>query len=707
MQWQLAFWVMLGIPISFLGALALLPVTGVSINMISLFAFILSLGIVVDDAIIVGENIYSHRLMGKPRLQAAIEGTTEVGSAVVFSVLTSVAAFMPMLFVSGSMGKFMYVIPVIVIAVLLLSLVESLLILPAHLSHGSEPSATAGQSGKASRKQNIFVRSSRSFSYKLQMLIEGPYRRSMAWSLRNRYVTLAFSIGLLMLSIGLVKGGFVKIVHMPSIDDENITANLEMPFGIAFEETRRFSNQLVTAAESVAEQLDTEYPDAAPSVLGVYESVGSSIGGGGPSGGSTTSSSNIAAVRVKLQPSDKRPFRSEEFANRWREALGEIPGAKSLKLKSSMIRVGDDIDVQLEHSDFDSLKKALGVLRAELSKFSAVSDLAENFSEGKRELSFKLKPEAETRGVTARELGRQLRSAFYGAEALRLQRNREEVRVMVRYPESERQSLSNLEAFRVRTPRGGEIPFSEVAEVSDGQGFGTIRRSDRKRVVNLTAEVDESQFTPREILDSLEANVFPGLREDFPGLSIGLEGGERERKESMQSLYQGFAFAMLLVYCLLAIPFKSYFQPFIVMSAIPFGFVGALGGHLLLGHNISLLSMCGLVALSGVVVNDSLLLVDYVNRQREEHNTLAAAVLSGGERRFRQITLTSLTTFFGLTPIIFETSLQAQFLIPMAISLGFGVLFATFITLYLIPSLYLICEDLSARIRSPRSYPAA
>lgn len=686
---KLAFWVTMGIPISFLGAMFFMPSFDVSINMISLFAFILALGIVVDDAIVVGENIYEERSKGGDQLAAAKKGTYDVGVAVIFSVLTSVAAFMPMLFASGVMGKFMRVIPIIVISVLLLSLVESLFILPAHLAHS-----------KVDNKKGLFKKLEKireKFSSKMQGIVNGPYLRFLEKAVKARYLTLSYAIGFLILSFAVLAAGYVNVVHMPNVDDVIVTAKLNMPVGTAIEDTKKISSHINEQAFSLISDYEKEYGEGEV-YRNIYSLVGASMQNRGHGAKSRSSGSHMAQVAVFLTEGDSREFSSKEFAEEWRKRVGEIPGAESLTFTSDLISVGESINIQLEHEDYKILRKVSDRLKDKLRSYSGVSDIADNLSNGKKELTFKLKPRARTLGITEASLGRQIRAAFYGAEAVRLQRGREELRVMIRYPEEERVSLADIDTLRIRTASGAEVAFSDVAETISGTGYNQIKRRQLKRVANVTASVDKKNTNAKEIISELIEDYLPGLLTSFPGLSYSLEGEEQERRESTSSLMRGFLFVLLLIYALLAIPFKSYIQPVIVMFAIPFGLVGAVLGHFILGFDVSLLSLFGILALAGVVVNDSLVLVDYINRERRAGGTdVFKIVCQSGCRRFRPVVLTSLTTFFGLMPIILEKSLQAQFLIPMAISLGFGIIFATGITLVLIPSFYMIVEDVRGR----------
>lgn len=685
LQIRLAMWVMLGIPISFLGALMMMPSLDVSINMLSLFAFILALGIVVDDAIVVGENVYTHRGMKKSYLNAAVDGAIEVGHPVIFSVLTTVAAFIPLIFVSGTMGKFIKVIPFVVIPILSVSLIESLLILPAHLALGKPMRPSHGIAGFITRVRE-------GFGSRLDAFISGPYQRVLSICVEYRFTTLAAALAILLITVGAVGGGIVKFRFMPEVDSDIITATLKMPIGTPVDDTAKAQDLIVRKAQEVVADYDKELPEGKSILRRIYSTVGSTMSSS-PMGASTASASHIADIALLLTEAEKRGVPSAEITKKWREAVGDVPGADSVTFVSSLVRFGKNIDIRLAHENFDVLANAVSEIKKALSTYPGVSDIDDNYTRGKRELKLRLKPDARTLGITEEDLGRQIRSAFYGSEALRLQRGRNEVKVMVRYPEEDRKSLGDLESMRIRTHDGSEVPFTRAAYVEEGRGFSEINRTDRKRVINVTASVDSKAANAEEILADLETTVLGNLTSDYPGLVYDLEGEEKERKDSLGSLLIGFLMAQFLIYCLLAVPFRSYTQPFIIMAAIPFGFVGAIIGHLIMGFNLSILSMFGLVALTGVVVNDSLLLVNFANERRRAGAEMREAVMKAAQRRFRPIILTSLTTSLGLTPIILEKSMQAQFLIPMAISLGFGILFATLITLLLIPSLYLILED--------------
>jgi multidrug efflux pump subunit AcrB len=684
---RLALWVMLGIPISFCGALLFMPAIDVSINMISLFAFIMALGIVVDDAIVVGENVYEQRQAGKPYLKAAIDGTIEVAQPVVFAILTSVTAFLPLLFTTGIMGKFILVIPAIVITILLVSLVECLFILPAHLALGQRKAAPGRLLGWLEHNRQRF-------GHWLQQLIDGPYRRTLALCLEYRYVTVAVALGVLLLAgAGLVGGGIVKFRFMPEVDGDVIQVALELAPGSPVTLTEEIQDRIVKAGLAVVAEYDRDRAEGDSVMRHVYANVGSSTADRGPAGAISSAGSNLATIAMFLTPSERRNIRATEISNRWRDRVGEIAGVETLTFTSNLMHLGANIDIQLAHEDFGVLNQASERLKSIIAEYPGTGDISDNYTLGKREIKLRLKPEARTLGLTEESLGRQLRGAFYGSEALRLQRGRNEVKVLVRYPQEQRRSLWDLESLRVRTPGGGELPLDRAASLEESRGFSTINRTDRKRVINVTATVDSRVANAEELLVELRSKELPKLTVDYPGLSYDLEGEDKNRRESMASMFTGFRLVLIVIFALLAIPFRSYSQPALIMTAIPFGIVGAILGHFIMGYDLSILSMFGIVALTGVVVNDSLLLIDYVNRSRRSGAPLLDAVQEAGRRRFRPILLTSLTTFFGLTPMILETSVQAQFLVPMAISLGFGILFATGITLLLIPSLYLVLED--------------
>lgn len=696
---RLAFWVGLGIPISFLGTLWMMPALDVSISMISLFAFLLVLGIVVDDAIVVGENIYTHYQRGKSGLQAAIDGASEISVPVIFAVLTTVAAFVPLLMVEGNTGKVMRAIPLIVIPTLLFSLVESMLCVPNHLSHfrRKPPLAKGGV--------HPFRRLQEAFAQGLDRFIRERYTPFLDRCLHHRYVVFSVALTTLMLGVGLVLGGIVRFQFFPPVEGDDIGAFVTMPEGAAPEVVEAAVRQIEEAAEKLqAEYAAVRTTDGRSIFLNILTSVGdqpyrTAISRNGGREGSDFARPNMGEVHIQLAPSEIRPVSSAQVVQRWRELTGEIPGAVELIFTSSLFTTGDAINIQLTGPDVEQLRMAAAELKAALSRYDGVVDIADSYRAGKQEIKLAIRPEAEALGLTLQDLARQVRQAFYGEEAQRIQRGRDDVRVMVRYPEAERRSLGALERMRIRMPDGTEVPFATVAEARWGQGYATITRVDRRRAVNVTADVDLRRTTSDEVLRSLQQRELPELLAKYPGLRYSLEGEQREQQETMRSLTRGFVMALFVIFAMIAIPLKSYIHPLVVMSAIPFGFVGALLGHLIMGMMLTVLSMFGLVALAGVAVNDSLVLVNAINTRRRAGVPLQEAVRQAGPARFRPILLTSLTTFAGLTPLILEKSVQARFLIPMAISLGFGVLYCTFTTLLLVPSSYLIIEDIARVLR--------
>ncbi len=694
---RLAFWTTMGIPISFLGGLWLLPHFDVTINMISLFAFIVSLGIVVDDAIIVGENVFEYRQQGMKSLDAAILGVREMAMPVTFAVLTSIAAFLPLVFVEGLMGKVMRNIPLVVISVLLMSLLECLLILPAHLSGDRVPKLLQMLLAPFKPLLRLHEALRSRVSRGLEWVIGTPYERFLSRALDWRYLTAAVAVVILSLAGGVVAAGWIKFNLMPAVDADDMTGFLEMPQGTPVAQTEAIAARIEQAAVEVGREFDVESGLDEPLLGHVNTTLGEqpATGGRGPisMGATTGSGGHLAQVQVELLKGETRGVSSTELMNRWRSKVGEVPGATSLTFQATIFSAGDAISVQLAHQDFETLLVAVERLKELLAEYPGITDVADSFVPGKRELKLDVTPEGRALGLTRRELARQVRQGFYGEEAQRIQRGRDELKVMVRYPEAERTSRGDVEAMRIRLADGTETTFDTVARVEEGRSYATLRRVDRRRVVTVTADVDEDAANASEINANLKDEVLPALVADFQGLAFDFEGEERERADSMKSLFLNFVVALLVIFTLLAVPFRSYTQPLIIMSVIPFGFVGAVAGHLLMGMNLSMLSFFGMVALTGVVVNDSLILIDQINRMRREGVALDEALLTSAQRRFRPILLTTLTTFFGLTPMIFETSLQARFLIPMAISLGFGVVFATAITLVLVPVIYRILED--------------
>ena len=679
---RLAFWVTMGIPVSFLGAMLLLPAMGGSINMISLFAFIMALGIVVDDAIIVGENIYEHRRRDTSFLRAAILGTRGVAVPVVFSVLTNIAAFLPIFFVSGVAGKMFWIVPAIVIAVFSISLIESLFVLPAHLAHPRH---------RRAKSVSAAGREPRGFGRLLLWLGRKLYAPVLRAALRGRYLTVAIGLAMLAVTGGFVASGRMGFRFLPRVESYVAVANAILPYGVPVEDTRAVQDRLVKAAQQIIAE------NGGDKILrGIFAQIGALAGNLGPPDGARLAAggSHLASVLVLMVRSDEREITAAQFVEKWRERVGELPGIESLTFNCDIGPSGGAaIDIQLSHMDRRVLEAAATELGERVGSFAGVKDIDDDVSFGKPQLSFHVRPEARRRGLKNVHVARQVRSAFYGVEAIRQQRGRDEIKVMARLPEEERVSEYDVEALLIRTPQGGEIPLTEAVEVVRDRAYTEIKRAEGRRVLNVTADVVPGEGDANKILAELRASVLPELMAQYPGLRYSFEGERKELTDSLGSLRWGFVLALLVIFAMLAIPLKSYVQPLIVMVAIPFGIVGAVLGHVIMGYGLSVLSVMGVVALSGVVVNDSLVLIHATNERRGQGDAAFDATVHAGARRFRPILLTSLTTFCGLAPMIFETSTQARILIPMAIALGFGVLFATFITLLLVPSLYLIVED--------------
>jgi multidrug efflux pump subunit AcrB len=710
MNTRLAFWVSMGIFISFLGTFAAMLYLGASLNMISLVAFILALGIVVDDAIVIGENIFKEQEGGLPPLDAAVKGATRLYGPVVFAVLTTMAAFAPLLFVPGIIGKFMQNLPVVIITVLAVSLVESLFILPAHLSHLR---ALRGE-----RKKNPIVRFIERIQSQVARAVEwniqGPLTRSLQYSTEHYMLVIVGAVTAILLSVGFVAGGFVKFHFFPDIAGDNVIARLVMPEGTPARRTEAVATYIEEKGRQAYLELQATLPEDHPQLVKhVFSEVGKHPSlANSPRGpiGPGLIQGNIAEINFEMLESEFRDIPTEDFETRWRELVGQIPGVKSLQFQSSLFTLGKPIQLEVSAADPLVLDRAVIDLKSELGQFSGVFEVEDDQQNGKREVKLDLKSAARTLGLSLDDLARQVRAAYYGNEALRIQRGRDDIRVMVRLPEEDRNSLADMQSLRIRTPGGAEVPFSTVAEAGFGFGPAAINRRDRRRVITVTADVDEETVSAQDVIDQVEAEVVPRLAARYPGLRVSFEGEQREQADTIGALKEGFLIALFLIYMLLAIPFRSYTQPFIIMASIPFGIIGAIWGHVLMGLSVGILSLFGIVGLAGVVVNDSLVFIDYVNKEHLRGVTLREAVITAGQVRFRPILLTSLTTFLGVLPLILEKSLQAQFLIPIAVSLGFGILFSTGIVLILTPALVMLESRLrtlaGSMFRSGQGVPA-
>ena len=663
---RLAFWVTMGIPISFLGSLLIIPHFGTSINMISLFAFIITLGIVVDDTIVIGENVYSYRQKGYSNFEAAIKGAKEVAVPVTFSIITNIVTFMPMFFVPGMMGKIFKNIPVVVASVFIISLIEALFILPAHLGH---------QKNITNSRIMLFLnRQQQKISSGITNFIHNIYGPTLKLSLRFRYVTVALSIVILLITLAYVKSGRMGLTMFPKVESDLVYVSFELPFGSSVENTKTVMNQLLVSSQKI---IDDNGGDGLSS--GVLSNIDKHTGW----------------IMAFLTNPETRPIGASKFAKLWREQTGPIAGLEKINFQSDFGGPGSGaaLTIKLSHRNIDILESASDDLAKALKFFPIVSDIDNGFSKGKVQLDFVLNEKGYRLGLTPRELAIQIRSNYYGAEVLTQLRMRNEIKIMVRLPENERKNEQFLDDMIIITPEGGEVPLMEITKITRGNAYTTIKRVDGRRIIRVTSDVNP-QSKADSILKTLTEETYPGLMEKYPGLQLSKGGKQQDMQESMAALGKGMIMALLVIYVLLTIPFKSYIQPSIIMMSIPFGIVGAVMGHLIMGFSLSILSMFGMIALSGVVVNDSLVLIDFANRRVRKGSTSYAAIVNAGIGRFRPIILTTLTTFFGLMPMIFETSRQARFLIPIAISLGFGIVFATFIILVLVPALYIIIEDL-------------
>lgn len=699
---RLAFWVAIGVPISILGALAIFPVFSVSIDVLTLFAFILVLGVLVDDAIVVGENVHTHQGRGDDPIQASIRGAQEVSKPVVFGVLTTVTAFAPMILSPGQTGEMFGTIGVVVAMCLFFSLIESQLVLPAHLAHHLRPETSAEEPLRKGLSAG-WKRLQATTSSTLGQIATRHYGPALERVLHWRYAAVATAITLLLLTAGVLASGRMSFSFFPKIEGDYVTAALSLPQGTPVETTAAAVRELENAALRMKAELDREFPLVEGSIVKhILVSVGEQPPlQNGPSMPSAGKGSHLGQVAIELL--SLRPISAPDIVRRWRRASPPMPEAEDLVFSSDYVSMGDPIHFELRSDDVDQLVVAADRLKSELAAYPGVFDVADSFRAGKQEIKLAVLPGAQALGIDLEDVARQVRRAFYGEEAQRIQRGRDDVKVMVRYPEHQRRSLADLANLRIRTAEGGEVPFYTVARVERGYGFASIQRTDRRRVIGVTADVDQRFANANQVIADVEQSVLPMLLADYPGLSYALEGEQREQAEGLTALSRSYALALFLIYALLAIPLRSYAQPLIIMAVIPFGLVGAIAGHVVMGLEFSMMSLFGVVALSGVVVNSSLVLVDSVNRRRLEGASLVDALRAAGVARFRPIVLTSLTTFAGLTPLLMEDRLGARFLIPMATSLAFGVLFATAISLFLLPSAYLVLEDLKGLGRRGRA----
>ena len=697
LRMKVAFWVIIGLPVTFLGALWLMPVWPVTINTLSLFGFIIVLGIVVDDAIIIGESVYTKIRADGQSLDNVIEGAHKVAIPATFGVLTTIAAFAPMMFISGVAGSFFQAMSFVIILCLFFSLIESKLILPAHLVQARIPEIDEDDLFRPQRviafRERIprfFLKIQRRVQHGLQAFIHTKYKVWLEKVVDNRGLTLSIFVALLILAFGLMLSGVARVVIFPEVASDFIEVNFEMEAGTPPSERDEALAFIETTLLEMNEEHIRANPDELPMIqhLGVF-----------------TSGDVGARMFVEIPMTQERTYSMPEITEMWREKVGEIPGMKDLKFQAARgFSGGAPISLSLRGEDYGALERAATELETELASYEGIFDISNSAFAGGDEIQLKIKPEAEALGLTMSSLGRQVRQAFYGEEAQRIQRGKDELRVMVRYPASERRSVADLENMRIRTPNGDEVPFASVAEVEFGKGYSRISRVNRERTVTVSADLNPDLVEPQEVIRNISQNFIPDLLARYPTVRYGLEGASQDENTLLSEMVFALVVALFLIYALIAIPLHSYSQPLLIMSVIPFGAIGAIVGHVLMGEAISMFSIFGLFALAGVVVNDSLIMVDFVNKAREQGVPVRQAVIESGTKRFRAIILTSFTTAAGLLPILFEKSSQAQYVIPTAISISFGIIFATVITLFLIPALYMLQEDFFRRMRTIRSW---
>lgn len=702
-----AFWVALGIPVALLGACAVLLFLGQTLNMLTMFAFIMALGIVVDDAIVISENIHAHREMGKGPLRAAIDGAYEVIPSVMSSVATTVIAFLPLMFVSGVMGKFIAIMPITMIAILLFSLAEAIFILPCHLGHvGAHSDApltrwvrrfTSFLLYPLMRFEQSWERVNRGADRSLNWFIEHAYVPTLHRTLRYPSLVGSGLVAVLLISIGMVLGGFTPWELFPKLDNKEIYGRVEFPDGTPASITDRATQQLEEAIVAI----NREWSDPGrPLVRVIHRSVGQAAGSGALGQEMRATGDHVGVVNVELVDPSERTIHSEKILAEWRRRVQGIAGAESLTFDvPQMGPGGKSIEFKLlaDARYFDQLEQAVEKVKAELSRRVGVKDVVDDSKPGKWEYQLRIKDRALAMGVPLADVAETVRAAYYGEEVMRLQRGRHEVKLMVRYPREERGSLANFDEIRIRTGDGAERPITELAHVDVKPSLAEINRVDQMRSITVSAEIEPGRANAREIVADLKKNFMPKLFQEHPQVTVRWEGQQEQTDESVRSLMVGLVVALVAMFVLLTMEFRTYLQPLMIMAIIPFGVAGAIWGHLLFGLPMSMFSLFGLVALTGVVVNDSIVLIDFINHRIREGMELNEAIIDAGRRRFLPVLLTSLTTVAGLLPLVMETSLQAQIVIPMAVALCFGLIFSTVLVLIMVPMLYQVYTLLVGR----------
>jgi multidrug efflux pump subunit AcrB len=682
---KLAVWVSVGIATAFMGGILLFGALGVTITMISLFGLIIVLGLVVDDAIVIGENNDAELAAGKSGKEAASGGARNVFAPVVVGVLTSVAAFAPLLLTSGTFSDITRSIPIVVISVLLVSVIEAFWILPSHLSKGGQWS------------RGILKAEGERVSRWVSRMRENVVQPGAKFAARWRYATVGIAFAFFLFCVSLVGNGHVRFIFFPIIEGNNLTASVTMPEGALFEQTDKAVQRMTDAAYAVAADIEARTGET------LFRSLTATTGGRassnrGPGAESSFSSQeNIGQVRIELTAFGERYTPGVDIERAWRRAVGEIEGADQVNFSSSFVSFGDDIEFELAHSDESQLIAAAEQMKRRFAEMDGVDDIEDSFDLGKRQLIFELTNAGRAAGLREADIALQVRRGFFGEEVQRIQRGREEIRVYVRYPESTRASLDALDKFQVVLPNGSRAPLMTVAKVAESRAYSSIERIDGRRVVTVSANVDEAISTPNDANEEILGRIMPSIESEFPGLRWVRAGATREQNEDLASLAQSFIIVLLVIFALIATQLRSYLQPLAILVSIPLGVAGAILGHLVLGYPLSFVSIFGIVALSGVAVNSSVVLVDFYNQKRAAGLSSIDAAAEASGRRFRPILLTTLTTALGLAPLLLETSPQAQFLIPMGVSLGFGIVVSGFMVLFVTPAVAVIVDDLRQR----------
>lgn len=684
LDFKLSIWVVLGLPVAFLGTFASMNYGGTTLNMISMFGLIMVLGILVDDSIVVAENVYDHIKESVPgsdeeddsTIEAAVRGTSEMFWPVVASVATTIAAFCPLFFIKGSMGKFIRVMPGVVIAALVLSLIEALIILPNHLAHAFS---------KETKEKKDLTRFRVIIQNSIDYFIEKIYQPFLKKALEYRYVSFVFSLALIAVIAGAVKFGFIKFVGFPKTDSDMLICKILLPEGAAYEKTRARVLSIEAAARRINPIIKKKFNESKLPIQSIFSVIGEA------------SKSNEATCYLTLNSAEERSIISDKIADIWRTEVGQLSDVLSITFPSARKGPGGkSFSVSISGLDFNVLGLVKKRMKEELKKYPALKDIDDDLRPGKMEARIKLKESARFLGVTIQELASVVRNAFYGNEATRIQRGRDDIGVFVRYAKNNRETTGDILKMKIRRDDNSEIPIEQIADIGISRGYSELKRLNRKKTVTISADVDVKKGNPEEIIADFKAGFLTSLKNEIPGWDYSFTGQKKENNLVLKSGIKGFSMAFLAVFVILAAVFKSYLQPFIIILAVPFGIIGAVAGHILMGFDLTIMSLFGLVALTGIVVNDSLVFIDCINSiiRNNPKTTVFHAIIETGKRRFNAIMLTTVTTVAGLVPMLYEQSIQALFLIPMAISIAFGLLFATGITLIFIPCAYHILYDI-------------